>query len=76
MRVPLWILRGWDMKDVDIEVGGSRVIIDFGRTGLNTESLAERAKEVLPLLHALLFCGRRVAQAFRRRTSVFASMVA
>lgn len=42
------------MKDVDVEVAGSRLAIDFGRTGLNVETLEERVQQVLPLLHALL----------------------
>lgn len=42
------------MEDVDIEVAGSRVTIDFARAGLNMETLGERAREVLPLLKALL----------------------
>ena len=42
------------MQNVDMEVCGSRVTIDFARTGLNVETLMDRAQEVLPLLHALL----------------------
>ena len=42
------------MKDVDLEVAGSRVAIDFGRTGLNTETLEQRAREILPLLLAMV----------------------
>lgn len=42
------------MQSVDMEVSGSRVTIDFTRTGLNVETLMERAQQVLPLLHALL----------------------
>ena len=42
------------MQNVDMEVSGSRVIIDFSRTGLSVETLMSRAQEVLPLLYALL----------------------
>ena len=42
------------MQNVDMEVSGSRVIIDFTRTGMNMETLMERVQEVLPLLYALL----------------------
>lgn len=37
-----------------MEVAGSRVVIDFARTGLNVETLMDRAQEVLPLLYALM----------------------
>jgi len=42
------------MQNVDLEVAGSRVTIDFARTGLSVETLGDRAREVLPLLHALI----------------------
>lgn len=55
MKGPRPRLLGVDrMQSVDMEVSGSRVTIDFTRTGLNVETLMERAQEVLPLLHALL----------------------
>lgn len=34
------------MQNVDMEVSGSRATIDFARTGLNVETLMERAQEV------------------------------
>lgn len=42
------------MQDIDVNVTGSRVAIDFARTDLNTETLSDRLHEVLPLLYALL----------------------
>ncbi|PKQ10556.1 MAG: hypothetical protein CVT70_19005 [Alphaproteobacteria bacterium HGW-Alphaproteobacteria-1] len=42
------------MRDIDMEVTDARVIIDFARTGLTTETLVARVREVLPLLCALL----------------------
>ncbi|OOY04578.1 hypothetical protein BMI87_10165 [Thioclava sp. F28-4] len=43
-----------EVKKVDLEVTGSRLVIDFKRTDLSTETLLERAEEVLPLLIALI----------------------
>jgi hypothetical protein len=42
------------MQNVDMEVAGSRVTIDFTRTRLNVETRMDRAQEVLPLTYALL----------------------
>lgn len=42
------------MLDVDIEVTGSCITIDFGRTGLHIATLKHRAEEVLPLLFSLV----------------------
>lgn len=42
------------MQDVDLKVIGPRVTLDFGRTKLNSNSLEERSRELLPLLFSLV----------------------
>lgn len=42
------------MQGVSTSVQGACLTIDFSGSGLNLETLQERASEVLPLLHALL----------------------
>ncbi len=42
------------MQELSIKVVGSCVTIDFSDTHLNTETLADRAREVAPLLLSLV----------------------
>jgi hypothetical protein len=42
------------MPDVDLEVSGKRVVIDFRRLAPGSEALAERVRDVLPVLIALV----------------------
>lgn len=42
------------MHDIDIDVTNSHVTIDFSRTGIKTDTLAERTQEIIPVLRAFL----------------------
>jgi hypothetical protein len=43
-----------DMEDIRFEVDGPRLIVDFSQTGLSLETVEDRARDVFPLLAALL----------------------
>lgn len=42
------------MYNIDLEVLGTKVVIDFGSMEPDSEALCERVKEVLPILAALI----------------------
>jgi hypothetical protein len=42
------------MQDIDININGTRVTIDFSHSGLSASTLDERLADVIPLLCALL----------------------
>jgi hypothetical protein len=42
------------MRDIELKVNGARVTIDFTHANLSTETLLERAEEILPLLSSLI----------------------
>ena len=42
------------MDDFELEVNGTRVVIDFARCACDAEAFADRIKDILPILRALV----------------------